>query len=193
MLFNVTFNFIKECVLVAKKLYVGNLPYSVVESDLEGLFSAFGKINEVLIPKDRDTGNVKGFAFVTLDDDVEAEKAAQDLNGQDVGGRKIIVNEAREKGSAPVAKGDYKKKKLYVNNLPFKMTEAELTDLFSPFGAVEVAKIIQDRDTGRSRGFAFVTMGNSSEAAAALSGLDGKDVGGRAVMVKEAENKPNAR
>ena len=80
-------------------------------------------------------------------------------------------------------------KKLYVGNLAFSTTEADLRDMFAPYGTVESASLVTDRDTGRSRGFGFVEMKNDSEAAAAISELNGKDSGGRPLTVNEARPK----
>jgi RNA recognition motif-containing protein len=80
-------------------------------------------------------------------------------------------------------------KKLYVGNFSFATTEDDLRDLFAPFGAVDSVSVVTDRDTGRSRGFGFVEMANDNEAAAAIEGLSGKEVGGRALTVNEARPK----
>ena len=80
-------------------------------------------------------------------------------------------------------------KKIFVGNFSFSMTEPELRELFQPFGAVEAVTIITDRETGRSRGFAFVEMPNNSEAEAAIAALNGKDSGGRPLSVNEARPK----
>jgi RNA recognition motif-containing protein len=80
-------------------------------------------------------------------------------------------------------------KKLYVGNLAFSVTESDLREMFKPFGAVESASLVTDRDTGRSRGFGFVEMTNDSEAAAAIAGLNGKESGGRPLTVNEARPK----
>jgi cold-inducible RNA-binding protein len=77
-------------------------------------------------------------------------------------------------------------RKLYVGNLPFSVTEEDLLDKLSAFGTVDSVKIITDRDTGRSKGFAFVEMGSDSEAHAAIDGLNGKDFSGRPMVVNEA-------
>lgn len=77
-------------------------------------------------------------------------------------------------------------KKLYVGNLSYGMTEQELQSVFAPFGTVESVQIIMDRDTGRSKGFGFVEMGSSEEAAAAIQGLHDKEFGGRKLIVNEA-------
>lgn len=80
--------------------------------------------------------------------------------------------------------------KLYVGNLSFRTTSDELRDAFAAVGTVESASVIEDRDTGRSRGFAFVEMGTAEEAAAAIEQFNGKDFGGRNLTVNEA--KPRA-
>lgn len=77
-------------------------------------------------------------------------------------------------------------KKIYVGNFSFHMTESELRALFEPFGNVESASLVTDRDTGRSRGFGFVAMTNDDEAEKAMAALNGKDSGGRALTVNEA-------
>jgi RNA recognition motif-containing protein len=77
-------------------------------------------------------------------------------------------------------------KKLYVGNLSFDTTESELRSLFEGFGGVDSAQVVMDRDTGRSKGFAFVEMRNDQEAQAAIQGLNGRQVGGRPLTVNEA-------
>lgn len=77
-------------------------------------------------------------------------------------------------------------RKLYVGNLPYSATEEALVEKFSQFGQVESAKLITDRDTGRSKGFGFVEMGSDAEAKAAIAELDGTDYGGRPLKVNEA-------
>lgn len=81
--------------------------------------------------------------------------------------------------------------KLYVGNLAFQTTSNDLQELFSQAGTVESASVVEDRETGRSRGFGFVEMSTKEEAAAAISQFDGKELGGRALKVNEA--KPQER
>ena len=76
--------------------------------------------------------------------------------------------------------------KLYVGNLSYSASENELRDLFSQYGAVESVAVITDRDTGRSKGFGFVEFANDTEANAAIAGLNGKEVSGRALTVSQA-------
>jgi RNA recognition motif-containing protein len=77
-------------------------------------------------------------------------------------------------------------KKLYVGNLPYSITDQTLTDAFSQCGTVESAKVIMDRDSGRSKGFAFVEMSSASEAVASVNRLNGTQLDGRAINVSEA-------
>lgn len=80
---------------------------------------------------------------------------------------------------------------IYVSNLSFHTSEAELKDLFAKFGAVESAKIIMDRESNRSRGFAFIEMPSEEEGKAAIAGLNGKEIEGRALSVSVAREKEN--
>lgn len=80
-------------------------------------------------------------------------------------------------------------KNVFVGNMNFQTTESELRALFEPFGQVTRVHIAMDRETGRARGFAFVEMPNDAEATKAMQGLDGKEVGGRALKVNEARPK----
>ncbi|HEY1645482.1 MAG TPA: RNA-binding protein [Candidatus Saccharimonadales bacterium] len=82
---------------MALKLYVGGLAYSVTDKELEELFSEHGKVTSATVIKDRDTDRSKGFGFVEMSDDAEAKAAMAALNGKEVSGRSIMVNEARPK------------------------------------------------------------------------------------------------
>jgi cold-inducible RNA-binding protein len=80
---------------MGKKLYVGNLSYDVGDSDLEAMFSPHGTVQSAQVIMDRDTGRSKGFGFVEMDSDAEAQAAISALDGQDQGGRALKVNEAK--------------------------------------------------------------------------------------------------
>ena len=90
---------------MGKKLYVGNLGYSVSSSDLEQLFTAHGTVASAQVIEDRSTGQSKGFGFVEMGSDAEAQAAITALNGQDHGGRALTVNEAKPR--APRTGGGY--------------------------------------------------------------------------------------
>ena len=80
-------------------------------------------------------------------------------------------------------------KKIFVGNFSFSMTEGEMRSLFQPYGAIETAVLVNDRDTGRSRGFGFVEMTDNGEADKAIAALNGTDLGGRALKINEAQPK----
>jgi len=86
---------------MGKKLYVGNLPYSVDDESLHSQFSQFGSVDSARVITDRETGRSKGFGFVEMPNDNEADTAIEKLNGQDMGGRAINVSEARPQGDRP--------------------------------------------------------------------------------------------
>ena len=90
---------------MGKKLYVGNLGYGVSSSDLEQMFAALGTVQSAQVIEDRSTGQSKGFGFVEMGSDSEAQAAINALNGQDHGGRALTVNEAKPR--APRSGGGY--------------------------------------------------------------------------------------
>ena len=86
---------------MGNKLYVGNLPYSVRDNDLEQAFSQFGSVTSAKVMMERDTGRSKGFGFVEMGSDAEAQAAIAALNGQEHGGRALTVNEAKPREDRP--------------------------------------------------------------------------------------------
>jgi RNA recognition motif-containing protein len=90
---------------MGNKLYVGNLPYTVRDEDLQQSFSAFGNVNSAKVMMERDTGRSKGFGFVEMGSDAEAQQAIAGMNGQSLGGRSLVVNEARPMEARPPRTG----------------------------------------------------------------------------------------
>lgn len=88
-----------------KKLYVGNLPWTLTNDTLKDLFAAMGEITEAVIITDRMSGRSKGFGFVTFANEADAEKAVAEMNGKDIEGRKIVVNVARPREERPAGGG----------------------------------------------------------------------------------------
>src|SRR3954451_1768428 len=84
---------------MGKKLYVGNLAYGVTDSELQQMFGAYGTVQSAQVIMDRDTGRSKGFGFVEMSSDAEAQAAIAGLNGKESGGRNLTVNEAKPKES----------------------------------------------------------------------------------------------
>ena len=92
---------------MGNKLYVGNLPYTVRDEDLQQSFGAFGSITSAKVMMERDTGRSKGFGFVEMGNDAEAQAAIAGMNGQSLGGRSITVNEARPMEARPPRTGGF--------------------------------------------------------------------------------------
>ncbi|MCW5672644.1 MAG: RNA-binding protein [Hydrogenophaga sp.] len=90
---------------MGNKLYVGNLPYTVRDEDLQQAFSAYGSVNSAKVMMERETGRSKGFGFVEMGSDAEAQSAIEGMNGQSLGGRSLVVNEARPMEARPPRTG----------------------------------------------------------------------------------------
>jgi cold-inducible RNA-binding protein len=88
-----------------KNIFVGNLDFAATESSIRTLFEAHGKVDRVSLVTDRDTGRPRGFAFVEMSDSAEADRAIAALNGTDLGGRTLNINEARPKGEGGGGRG----------------------------------------------------------------------------------------
>ncbi|MBN1763775.1 MAG: RNA-binding protein [Sedimentisphaerales bacterium] len=80
------------------KIYVGNIPFSVTEDDLQALFGEFGDVQSCVVLKDRMSGRSRGFGFVEMEDNDSAQRAISELNGKDMEGRALVVNEAQPRG-----------------------------------------------------------------------------------------------
>lgn len=176
------------------KLFVGNLPFNVDSAELAGLFGSAGTVEMVEVIYDKFTGRSRGFGFVTMSSAEEAEAAAQQFNGYELDGRQIRVNAGPPppkdstpripRGSSPSFDNN---NRVHVGNLSWKVDDAALKNLFSDQGDVLEAKVIYDRDSGRSRGFGFVTFGSAEEVNNAIESLDGLDFNGRSIRVTQAE------
>jgi cold-inducible RNA-binding protein len=92
---------------MGNKLYVGNLPYSVRDEDLQQAFGEFGQVSSAKVMMERDTGRSKGFGFVEMGSDAEAQQAINGMNGQSLGGRSLVVNEARPMEPRPPRTGGF--------------------------------------------------------------------------------------
>ena len=153
-------------------------------------------MTDVFLPMDRNSGRLRGFGFVTMADRESAEKAIAKMDQSELDGRTIRVNESRPKGErgpglGPGGAGGFnpsgkEEVKLYVGNLSFDTAEPEIRRLFEEFGPVTDCFMPTDRDSGKVRGFCFVTM-PSADAEKACNALNGKEVDGRALRVNEAQ------
>ncbi|KZV57699.1 28 kDa ribonucleoprotein, chloroplastic-like [Dorcoceras hygrometricum] len=175
------------------KLFVGNLPYDVDSEKLAQIFDRAGVVEISEVIYNRQTDQSRGFGFVTMSTVEEAEKAVEMFNGYDINGRLLTVNKAAPRGSQPersprpVERASFR---MYVGNLPWQVDNAKLEEVFSEHGKVVDARVVYDRETGRSRGFGFVTMSTETELNDAIAALDGQSLGGRAIRVNIAEDRP---
>ena len=92
---------------MGNKLYVGNLPYSICDNDLQQQFGEYGNVTSAKVMMERDTGRSKGFGFVEMGSDAEAQAAIEGLHGKDMGGRALVVNEARPMEPRPPRSGGF--------------------------------------------------------------------------------------
>jgi nucleolin len=191
------------------RLFVGNLPPQLCFPELEDLFLPFGVIVSADLMTDPTTGRSRGFGFVEMESNDAARAAITALHGSQLDGQTLTVNEAnpvrgmgapREDNRRPFTptasspSGDRPSSggvrssgvRLFVGNLPYTATNAELEKLFVESGKVVSVSIMTDRATGQSKGFAFVDMGSKDEAAAAIKRFDGREALGRILKVNEA-------
>ncbi|KAE8655200.1 31 kDa ribonucleoprotein [Hibiscus syriacus] len=173
------------------KLFVGNLPYDVDSQSLAMLFEKAGTVEIAEVIYNRDTEQSRGFGFITMSSVEEAEKAAETFNGYDLNGRQLTVNKASPRGSRIERPPRVYEQALrvYVGNLPWDVDNARLEQVFSEYGKVVEARVVYDRETGRSRGFGFVTMSSETELNDAIAALDGQSLDGRALRVNVAEQR----
>ncbi|KAL5717962.1 hypothetical protein ACHQM5_010910 [Ranunculus cassubicifolius] len=175
------------------KLFVGNLPYDVTSEKLAELFEEAGIVQVSEVIYNRETDQSRGFGFVWMQTVEEAEKAIQKFNRYALNGRYLTVNIAAPRGSRPERPPrtfDEPSFRMYVGNLPWQVDDARLEQLFSEHGKVVQARVVYDRDTGRSRGFGFVSMSTQSELDDAIEALDGQSLEGRTIRVNVAEERP---
>ncbi|KAG8488034.1 hypothetical protein CXB51_018332 [Gossypium anomalum] len=174
------------------KLFVGNLPFDVDSQSLAMLFEKAGTVEIAEVIYNRDTEQSRGFGFVTMSSIEEAEKAVEQFNRYDLNGRLLTVNKAAPRGSRLDRPPRVFERafRVYVGNLPWDVDNARLEQLFSEHGKVVEARVVYDRETGRSRGFGFVTMSSETELNDAIAALDGQSLDGRAIRVNVAEERP---
>ena len=186
------------------RIYVGNLPYTFTAAELTAAFSEAGSVDDVQIIYDKITDRSRGFAFVTMATAEEAAKAVQMFNGALLGGRTVRVNfpevprgGERAVASAAVARtslrvvddGTYK---VYAGNLGWGVRADALKTAFERQPGLVGARVIFERDTGRSRGFGFVSFQTIEDAKAALQAMDGVELDGRPLRLSLAAQNPPA-
>ncbi|KAK9289521.1 hypothetical protein L1049_007676 [Liquidambar formosana] len=179
------------------RLYVGNLPYSMTSSQLVEVFEEAGRVVSVEIVYDRVTDRSRGFAFVTMGSVAEAKEAIRMFDGSQVGGRTVKVNfpEVPRGGErevmGPKIRSSYRgfidtPHKIYAGNLGWALTSQGLRDAFAKQPGFLSAKVIYDRNSGRSRGFGFVSFASAEEVESALNAMNGVEVEGRPLRLNLA-------
>uniref|UniRef100_A0ACD5ZTT6 Uncharacterized protein n=1 Tax=Avena sativa TaxID=4498 RepID=A0ACD5ZTT6_AVESA len=174
------------------KIYVGNLPYDVDSERLAQLFDQAGVVEVAEVIYNRESGQSRGFGFVTMSTIEEADKAIETFNRYDISGRLLNVNRAAQRGSRVERppRQFASAFRAYVGNLPWQAEDSRLVQLFSQHGEVLNATVVYDRETGRSRGFGFVTMASKEDLDSAISALDGEELDGRPLRVNVAAERP---
>jgi nucleolin len=194
-------------VQLGAKLYVGNLPWTCDSAQLAEICQDFGTVEEVEVIYDQESGRSRGFAFVTMASNEDAQAVINSFDGTDMGGRTLRVNypqsnkdkprfERGERPDRPLGgsrRPSDDPNKLFVGNLTWGCDEGALYQLFSDFGKVVDAKVVYDRESGKSRGFGFVTLENANDVSTAIENLDGADFEGRQLRVNLAGEKPPPR
>ena len=180
--------------------FKSNVCIATDENRLREEFSSFGTVTDVFLPMDRASNRPRGFGFVTLSTRKSAEDAIAKMDQSQLDGRTIRVNESKPRGEGPPRGGmgpgggggfnsaGKEEVKLYVGNLSFETPEDSVRSLFEQYGRVTDCFLPTDRDTGKVRGFAFVTM-PASEAEAACTKVNGQELDGRTLRVNEAQPK----
>ncbi|KAJ0245618.1 RNA-binding protein CP33 [Hirschfeldia incana] len=182
------------------RLYVGNLPYTITSFELSQLFRQAGNVVDVQIVYDKVTDRSRGFGFVTMGSTEEAKEAIQMFNTSQIGGRTVRVNspEVPRGGEREVMRGKMRADnrsyvdsphKLYAGNLGWNLTSQGLKDAFADQPGVLGAKVAYERDSGRSRGFGFVSFESAKNLQSALRDMNGVEVEGRELRLNLASER----
>ena len=167
------------------RLFVRNLSWSVTETHLYDLFSDVGDVVSVKIPTRQEDGKPRGFAFVEMQNNDLAQKAIHQLNGVIFQNRDLVVDfqdENRDKNVHGFGQA-VKNSKLFVRNIHYSVTEPMLQAVFERVGLVHSVKIALDRETGDSKGFAFIEMVSTDAAQEAINTLNKSVLEGKEIMV----------
>ncbi|KAH6821114.1 RNA-binding family protein [Perilla frutescens var. hirtella] len=168
------------------KLFVGGIAWETPKESLSSYFSKYGEITNCVIMYDKISGRPRGFGFVTFADPEVAEKVLEENHVID--GRTVEVKRTVPRENVQV-RGVSGTKKVFVGGLPVSLNEDDLNEYFSTYGNVVGHQIMLDRETGRSRGFGFVTFDNEDAVERVLSDGRMHEIGGKQVEIKRAEPK----
>ncbi|KAG0553879.1 hypothetical protein M758_12G048700 [Ceratodon purpureus] len=189
---------VRSEVQFGSKLYVGNLLWTIDSEQLAEVLMEIGAVEAVEVIYDQETGRSRGFAFVTMASNKDARAVVEALDGSDLEGRQLRVTFPKPSKNNPRVFNPGRSRpgnvnKMFVGNLSWACDQEGLFELFSDYGKVVEAKVVYDKETGRSRGFGFVTMDSAAEVDAAIANLHETDYLGRLLRVDKVEIKPPPR
>lgn len=170
------------------QLYVGGLTTDVTDADLAEIFGEYGVITHARVITDRDTGESRGFGFVTFETVDQASAAKDTLDGAEVNDSVIAIDFARprpertERRERRAPDGEENKCKLFLGNVSWDLTADDIRGAFESFGELQDVHVPRDQD-GRARGFAFVLYTTEEAAAAAKEQMDGAELDGRNLSI----------
>eukprot|EP00930_Biecheleria_cincta_P007136 TRINITY_DN10828_c0_g1_i1.p1 TRINITY_DN10828_c0_g1~~TRINITY_DN10828_c0_g1_i1.p1 ORF type:complete len:1007 (-),score=187.36 TRINITY_DN10828_c0_g1_i1:188-3208(-) len=166
------------------KLFIGGIPQGSTEQSLRSYFTEFGPLNDCVIMMDQQTGNSRGFGFVTFDNSEDAASCCAEGRLHCIDGKAVEVRPAEARG-APAMNTDAAK--LFLGGIPQGSTEQSLRSYLTKFGPLKECVIMMDHQTGNSRGFGFVTFDNSVDAASCCAEGRLHCIDGKAVEVRPCE------
>ncbi|XP_074585307.1 small ribosomal subunit protein cS22 [Curcuma longa] len=178
----------------ARRLYVGNIPRTVKNEELENIFGEHGSVEKTEVMYDKYSGRSRRFAFVTMSSVEDANAAIEKLNDTEIGGRKIKVNVTEKPLATPdlsLIQGDElpfidSPHKVYVGNLAKSVTSDVLTKFFSEKGNVLSAKVSRVPGTSKSSGFGFVSFSSEEDVEAAIASCNNAVLEGQKIRVNRA-------
>lgn len=178
----------------ARKLFVGGLADSATEAELRSAFEGAGFVVEHLaLPRDRESGRLRGFAFITLSTEEEANRARSELQGADVCGRPLSIREFSQEPPKRGAGGNERAPRqpeptVFLGKLPFDATQEEIQELFASEGVGPVIRVsLPMGPDGRPRGFGFATLPSQDAVDLAVSKVNGATLKGRQIVVSPAQ------
>ena len=183
----------------ARKLFVGGISETVTEHELRSVFEGAGfNVIHLALPRDRESGRLRGFAFVTLGSEDEAQAARARLQGVDCGGRPLSIREFSQEPPKPRVPGAERPERgprqeqptVFLGKLPFEATQSDIQSLFDEAGVGKITKLIlPSGPDGRPRGFGFASLESEEHVNLAVSKLNGAALMGRNIVVSPAQAK----
>jgi len=205
------------------RIYVGNLSWDTDEEGLREAFGGYGNITDLIVMCHKDTGRSRGFGYISFSSQEEMDAAIVGMDGQELDGRSLRVNtDSRGNTGGYNNSGGYNNTRnftqgesnggynnqdysggsneyggqecrVFVGNLSWDTDEGSLREAFCGYGELTDLVVMVDRDTGRSRGFGYVSYNSKEEMDAAIAGMDGQMLDGRNIRVNEAYSRGGGR